>query len=102
MLTDLDAADVRLDWPEFAAKFDGGVGLHVPGVDGAKAAVQEQEDERNIACRLTACSRVCLRMQDLRQCQAHAEDAGGAHVDKIAASDAVAETFLGHDIPPLP
>ena len=49
VLADLDAGHVGGDGLELAAKLGGRVGLQVPGVDGAQAAVQEQEDQRDIA-----------------------------------------------------
>ena len=52
MLADLDAGDVGGDRLELAAELGRGVGLQVEGVDGAQPAVQEEEDERDIARRL--------------------------------------------------
>ena len=52
VLADRDARHVGRDRPELAAELGRGVGLQVPGVDGAQAAVQEDEDQRDVAGRL--------------------------------------------------
>ena len=81
---------------EVAAELGRGVGLQVPGVDGAQAAVQEEEDERDILRRLAGSAARAWRQQ-FRQRQAEAEDAGGPQAQEIAAGDAVAEGLaVGH------
>jgi len=51
---DADAGDVRINGPEIAAKLDRRIWFKVPCVDGAEAAVQEEEDKRDVFRRLTA------------------------------------------------
>ena len=94
MFADADAGDVGVDGVEIAAELDRGVRLEVPRVDGAEAAVQEEEDERDIFRRLTGLGGAGAPGQQFRQRQAEAEDAGGPQTQEIAAGDAVAETWL--------
>jgi hypothetical protein len=53
MLTDADAGNIGINGPKLAAKLDRCVGLEIPSVDGAEAAVQKKKDKRDIFCRLT-------------------------------------------------
>ena len=48
MFADADAGDIGVNGPEIAAKFDRGVRLEIPSIDGAEAAVQEEKDKRDI------------------------------------------------------
>src|SRR5471030_259625 len=100
MLADLDAVYIGLNLPELAAKFRGGVRLHIPAVDGAQAPVQEQEDERHIARLLAARAGLLLSPQNRRHIEPESEDAGGAQVNEVAARDAGAESFGGHKAGP--
>src|SRR5207244_13097303 len=50
-VTYLNARNIGGGGTEVAAKLGRGVGLHVPGVDGAEAAVQEEKNERHVARR---------------------------------------------------
>ena len=98
MFADLDAVDVGLDLLELAAKFLRGIRLHIEGVDGAEPAVQEEEDERDIA-RPSALAGTRVQLQQTRQTQA--EETGGAEAEKITPTDAVAELSRSHGDAPL-
>src|SRR5262249_22260387 len=100
VLAQLDAPDVGADRLELATELSRGGGLHVPGVDRGQPTVQEQVDERDTPA-LPGWRRGGFELKQPRQAEAQAEQAGRAQVEKVAATDAVAEGGTsGHDVAP--
>src|SRR5262245_39473650 len=87
MFADLEAGDVRRYRIEVAAKLCRRIGLQIERVDRAKSAVQEDEDERNVFVRERLRA---LGGEQLRQAEAHAEQARGADAQEIAPRPAIA------------
>ncbi len=94
---------IGLNSPRYST---GAVGLHVPRVDGAQPAVEEDEDQGNVAGRRLPSGRrgLCDRpgLKQARQRQAHAGQARDPQPEEIPADDPVAERVaVRHGDPPV-
>jgi hypothetical protein len=93
VLANLNAGNIGIDGTKFAAEFSGGVGLHVPAIDRAKAAVKEEEDEGHIPRRRALGAGGRLQPKQFRERQRHAEEASRPGAKEIAAMEAVTVTI---------
>ena len=84
----LDAGNIRLDRFVRAANFRRSVGLHVPGIELARSANEEEHDHVDVA--LVVVDRA-LRFERQEVGQAEAQHAGRTGVQEIAAAEAVTE-----------
>jgi hypothetical protein len=103
VLGDLDAGDVGFDGLVGAADFDGGVGLHVPGVELGGASDEHEEDDVDVGF-VGVDGAGGFEAEPLRQAEAKRGERAG--VKEITAAEAVAEFdgFIGvqteHGLPP--